>query len=723
MFETPLFLIAAALGALIPLFLHMMRKRKSTPVPFPTLRFLKLAQHASARRLRIEHLLLWLLRTLIMALLGIAFAMPMLRARGLRFLGQAPRDVGIVLDRSYSMGYRIGRETVWDRAVATAAGIIEGLGEADRFCIYLAHREPRALIAEPIGDKATGLAKLDALRPGNDTSRLLPAADAAWQAMHAASGRRQRELHIITDNQAIPWTAASPVMPAPDDGGPSLSSDKDTTVFISLLGVPAPENITSTSVGISPSVLFAGQGGQLTVHPGFTGPSRDTTLTLLINDEEIARRPVTVGTPEGESVVFAVPPLPAGNHAARVETPADNLPDDDSFHFLIRVRKALPVLVAGEENDTFFLRTALHAAAGDGVTSAWITPAMLEGERFDSYACVFLCNALPLQGQSIGAMEHFVRRGGILVVFPGLRANASAYQAWRSLPGIPEAIRDVTRTRSRQTLVYRAPEHPILHGLSGTMTLPTLALHRELAWEALPADTATLIAFDTGQPFLLERPLGEGRILMFAVSADRQWSNFPLTPFYLPVIVQIIGYSGALGASPPFMWGRDILPVEAFLPDADPATALFSPQGLPVHMRSIAQEGRATLYIEDIRGPGIYRQRGANGMIPVLAINMPRDESDLTPMSAETIATRMDARDLHIATDQEMLETLLRELRIGRTYGELLLWIVFFLACLEFIYANRLARPRGPAAPDLLIATSGQVHAPAPPGRTREAAS
>ena len=92
-----------------------MQNKRKVQLPFPTLRFLKLAEKHSSRRIRLENFLLWLLRTLIMALLGMAFAMPMIRSSGLGWLGDAPRDVAIVLDASYSMGYHTERGTVWDK--------------------------------------------------------------------------------------------------------------------------------------------------------------------------------------------------------------------------------------------------------------------------------------------------------------------------------------------------------------------------------------------------------------------------------------------------------------------------------------------------------------------------------------------------------------------------------------------------------------------------------
>ena len=132
MFVSPFFLIAAAAGAVVPLILHLMQNRKRDKMPFPTLRFLKAAEKQSSRRIRMENLLLWLIRTLIMIFIGMAFAMPILRSQGAGWLGDAPRDIAIVIDGSYSMGYNTGRQTVWKKATDTARAVVEGLGDVGR---------------------------------------------------------------------------------------------------------------------------------------------------------------------------------------------------------------------------------------------------------------------------------------------------------------------------------------------------------------------------------------------------------------------------------------------------------------------------------------------------------------------------------------------------------------------------------------------------------------
>lgn len=687
MFESPLFLLAALLGAMIPLILHLMQKQRSTPDVFPTLRFLKLAQHASSRRIRIEHLLLWLLRTLIMLLLGLAFSMPIIRSSGWRLLGQASRDVAIVVDASYSMAYQQGRESTWDRAVAMATSLINGLGDNDRYCLYLAREEPLALVAEPVTDKSIGVAQLGALSWGHHSSRLEPAIAAAHAALRRAPGRRQLELHVITDRQAVPWSTQP-------SGLENLGEEKNLAVFVSMPGPDAPENTTPTHVDIVPPIMFARAGGQLLATVLHQGPPRATTVSFHIGEQEVARRTTGDETTEDGRIEFAIPPLPPGVHAARLETPEDNLRVDDAFHFLLRVRDELPALVVGDEPDTFFLRAALRAA-GEGISIDWIRPAELDARPLSGYACIYLCNALPLPGQALDKLDRFARQGGVLAIFPGLRARPEDYQAWRGLPGIPAAVRDVPRAQSSRTLAWANPNHPVLRGMDDALSSPVITLQRILTWESRADDAIALIMAGENDPLLLERPAGLGRILMFGVGADRAWSNFPLTPFYLPVIIKLLEYHAHMEASPPYLLARDAIPLATIMPDAPAELVLTDPGGRPVGLRGIIQDGESVRIATPMREPGIYEADGPDGRTPVAAVNLDRAESNLEMIDPDAISKRLPLERLYFADNREELDALLQEHRIGRTYGEALLWLVLLLAVVEFVYANQLARATG----------------------------
>jgi hypothetical protein len=80
-FLTPWFLGGLALLA-VPLLIHLTRRDRATPVPFPSLMFVRRVPQPTTARRRLRDLPLLLMRALALALLAAAFARPLLdRAR------------------------------------------------------------------------------------------------------------------------------------------------------------------------------------------------------------------------------------------------------------------------------------------------------------------------------------------------------------------------------------------------------------------------------------------------------------------------------------------------------------------------------------------------------------------------------------------------------------------------------------------------------------------
>ena len=69
----------------------------------------------------------------------------------------------------------------------------------------------------------------------------------------------------------------------------------------------------------------------------------------------------------------------------------------------------------------------------------------------------------------------------------------------------------------------------------------------------------------------------------------------------------------------------------------------------------------------------------------------------------------MASENAHVATDLATLRRLIQEHRVGRTYGEHLLWLAFLLIAVEFIYANALARGSKKGAGKVSVDSAGHI--------------
>ena len=132
-FLTPLFLVGLA-GLAIPVLLHLIQKERRNVVQFPSLMFIRRIPYQSVQRRRIRHWLLLALRLAALALLVLAFGRPFFRRTDAATAGgSGAREVVVLLDRSYSMGYG----DRWQKALSAAQSAINGLKPSDRGSVVL----------------------------------------------------------------------------------------------------------------------------------------------------------------------------------------------------------------------------------------------------------------------------------------------------------------------------------------------------------------------------------------------------------------------------------------------------------------------------------------------------------------------------------------------------------------------------------------------------------
>src|SRR4030095_3190707 len=126
-FLAPLFFLALA-GLAIPVLLHLTQREKKQIVHFPSLMFVRRIPYQSVRRRKIHNWLLLFVLLAALAFVILAFARPLIQRENAAPIGAGAREVVVLLDNSYSMGFG----DHWDRAVAAARSEFAKLTPSDR---------------------------------------------------------------------------------------------------------------------------------------------------------------------------------------------------------------------------------------------------------------------------------------------------------------------------------------------------------------------------------------------------------------------------------------------------------------------------------------------------------------------------------------------------------------------------------------------------------------
>jgi len=507
-FLAPWFLAGlAAIG--LPIWLHLLKQHKTTPLPFSSLMFFERRTQSSIKHRRLRYLLLFALRTALIALLAFAFARPFINstivasARGGKLLVLA-------VDNSFSM--RQGNRL--EQAKSDAASALSKLRSEDRGLV-LAFGSQAHLMGEPSADVSSLRAQIRAIQPSDDHSSYAELAHTLRSL--TMSSKMPVEGHLFSDMQQTSM---------PPSFADAALGDNVTLVLhptsqgalrnFAVEGVTAPRRIYETKkVRIQATILSTG---------GAAGTRR---AALVLNGHEIGSKSVDVPADGRATVEFTGLDAPYGMNRGEVRIDsADAFPADDHFYFSIERSDPLPVLfVHGRDTrDLLYYRTAVESSRDAAFKLESASPAQAAELPLSRYAFVVLSDVGDISDALDQTLRGYVRAGGSLFVAVGPAAAAR-----RKVPVSDAAIRDA-RYSSRDGVAFQTAAtldstHP------ATRQAGNWADVKFFRYFSVDPETSRVLARLSDQtPVLLEQQTGEGRVLVLASTLETFRTTSPCTP-------------------------------------------------------------------------------------------------------------------------------------------------------------------------------------------------
>ena len=627
-FLAPLFFVGLAALA-VPVVIHLIQRERKHVVAFPSLMFVRRIPYQSVRRRRIRNWGLLLLRLTALALIVAAFARPFLRRTDAAAASASgAREVVILLDQSYSMSF--GDQ--WDRARAAARDAVNALRPSDRGTLVLFSTRADVTLRST-ADRERLLTTISAAAPTAGATRYAPALQVAGGIL-AGSSLPRREAILISDFQRAGWRGS--------EGG-RLPQGATLTPIAIRNGTDAP-NLAVTAVSLARST-FADQE-RIAVTAGLRNYGsrhvENVTVTLELDGRAVQTAQATAQAGGARSVTFPPVIVAAEDTRATVRLPPDALERDNAFHFVMSPAPALRVLVVdrdgGRDDGSLYLMRALSI----GDTPRFETTRRAAGAVSDEdlrRSAVVLLNDVPVAPSLAARLEGFVERGGGLFVAFGPRA------AWpdggKVLPAAPAAPVDLSRGDAVRVgaLEFGHPVFELFRApRSGDFSSAQIFGYRDVTRTtgANAAPLKPLARFTSGAPALLERTVGEGRVLVWTSTLDLGWSDLPLKPVFLPFIHRVVRHLSAYASPASWLTVGQVLDPSATrasrsAPDAD---VVLTPLGRRV---ALDDEGGGVLELDE---QGFYevRAHASETVADVIASNVDLAESDLTPVDAREVA-------------------------------------------------------------------------------------
>jgi hypothetical protein len=552
-FLFPVFLLA--LGALaVPVLIHLTQKERKSVVEFPSLMFLRKIPYESVQRRRIRDALLLMLRLAALALIVAAFARPFLRGSELSAAPGGARDIVVLLDRSYSMGYG----DTWVRAQRAAAQAIDSATPADRISVVLfADVAEVALRSTP--DRGRAVGEINAATPGPGSTKFGPALKLA-SSLLAESLLPRKEVIVVSDFQRGGWL--------PDD---TLRMPGGTLVTPVAVDVGQGLNLAVTPVAL----LRTRDGGndRVTVTAGVLNRSATAATSVPIH-LEVDGRPVqdqTISAAPNASASVTFAPLSITNANTKVsvrlgtagQASVDALERDNVFHFVVTPAAPVPVMVVsqGRADANLYLSRALAIGEAPRFDASLQSPDAVAGDAMNRARLIIL-NDVPVGDAAAAKLVTFVEGGGGLLIAAGQRASwPPSRSGW-----LPASIGPpVDRTRGTPARLSgmdygHAVFEPFRAPRSGDFSTTRFYSYRGLG---AAKDATVLARFDTGEPALVERNAGRGKVVVFASTLDLTWNDLALKPMFLPFVHQLGRHLSGFKEQPAWLNIGQVLDVEA----------------------------------------------------------------------------------------------------------------------------------------------------------------
>nr|WP_263429754.1 BatA domain-containing protein [Nannocystis pusilla] len=643
-------LLLGLLGLAAPLVAHLRGREEPRRIAFAALRFVKPGDEVVTMRRHLRDRLLLALRLAALALLALALARPVSSGRArVAVLGE-PHDAILLVDGSMSMSLKTGGVRALDGAADAAAAVVDALPPGSRVGLVTSDPSGPRLelsadlgrVREAIGEWISGGAPRSGAWPLDSG---LPVA----AALLRGDGGRRRAVYAIGDPTArglgsLPETAGpeTPILPVPALGSLDALPDVPEHMSLDTVGWEPARDLDPRAVRVWGVVRRHAPG------PVEADNLRRVAVAMQLGGEEVARADVMVprgGEARVEFTHTLIGDGPSPAALALVELDDDPLPGDEVRHFWLAGEDELDiVLVNGDpsemraHDEVFFLATALAAAPGRRLRVHGLAPDQLEARLREprplaGVDVVVLANVRAPAPDAAAALTRRVEEGLGLFVTVGERVEAGAYNE-RLGELLPLRLREALivgtapgRTENRtEGLAPANLAHPALRGLGDDLGLLGARTRRLFLLEpdaARAVDVA--LSFTSGAPALITRAHGRGRVALLTTSVDRDWSDLPLRPGFVPLVERLVAYldasqQGAAGA---------VLRVgePRILPGDRPATVV-TPGG---ERLAAVPDGQGQAVFKDTWTPGHYTVERGDDEPPLrFAVQVDPAESDTT---------------------------------------------------------------------------------------------
>ncbi|MGM0557104.1 MAG: BatA domain-containing protein, partial [Myxococcota bacterium] len=550
-FVEPLFLLGL-LAAGIPIAIHLINRRKATRQPFPALELLMESQKKEAASIKVRQWLLLALRVLVVALLAFALAKPFfLSEEGVTASERLPTAVVFVVDDSASMK----TDDWWENAQDEVDSRLDKLRPWDEVAL-ITTSQLNGPVSRPKNAHDAVRDAFEEIEPGSQTSDLTDALVAAQDAL-AASQLPSQRIVLVSDfaRGGFPLGETPSEVVSHTVEQVNVRDDENTPNNVGVVGVDYRQRNAGQEAVWEINTTLRNFGEE---------DAGEVQVQLHIDDTNVATGLVDIPAGKTATHTFQHRFEGSGLKQAFVRAKSGDAYDaDDRYYFTIRLKDRVRVLLVNGEptsvaysDELYFLIRALNPGGNSGestIVPVTTTPDALATRDLAGFDVLVLANVSSVKKAVADRLEGFVNKGGGLLVSMGDQVDVDAWNKTMA-ELLPKPLRGLKRLAQKDDpdapvkITHFGPgqrSHPIFRvfDLPGGASLQSVQVFSYMLLQPSPPEQSeTVLSYKDDSPALIERHVGDGRVMLLTTTLDREWTDFPVRTAFLPLMRRAVQY-------------------------------------------------------------------------------------------------------------------------------------------------------------------------------------
>ncbi|MDR1486033.1 MAG: BatA domain-containing protein [Planctomycetaceae bacterium] len=730
--------------------IHLINMFRHRRVEWAAIEFLLASYKRSRTRILMQQLLLLLLRMLVVAAVILMLAQPKLEGVIGDLLGGKVSHHIILLDDSYSMNDRNtaqGGGVIFDDALGVIKQIIDNAARHngnDKLTLIrlskttaINHGNPPDFAEITLNEEGIQNVRdmIKTLYPSQGSFEPADMFEPAAGFVRQSAARSKPVVYFISDFRSANWQNHAEILKKISEirtlGGTvrMIRSVDDERVNLGITSMRLVDGIHAADVEmlIDAGIINYGHDDADNVH-----------LSVLVDD--VAQTGITI--PRIKAGELLNPPLrfpvrfsDAGTHRVEIKLQPDAIADDNNRTLAVNVPAAIEILLisperrAGTFDPAQFVRIALAPSSiKSGIRTRTEPPAFLAANPLKQYSAIFLLEAVQLEQTAVNALEEYATNGGGVAIFTGADSNidfirTTLYNEGKGIfPFAPIAV-----SQLEADLLTNKPDinvvgnHPIFRLFSegDSPLLAGVKIEKYLA-VSLPKDQKNenknenenknvnvniLANLRNGQPLVVEKNFGNGRVITFLTSVSPVWNNWGKgNPSFVVVMLELAAsLSDSKKETDQLLIGNAI-PISVDSSLFEPKVEVRIPPREGVSEGSVVKidlinsdDGLAKGIFDKTDAAGFYEvqlkqhSEGAGKSVELYAVNVQAKEGEMSLMDLSELANL--ARSVKASLESAAGFSTSFEFAANASWSDIFLYILIIFMMAETFLAGRIIPP------------------------------